>query len=372
MKSGEARRIRGLLVGPFPPPIGGDTVLTNNLWKSRYWPAHGILLDRVDTSPRGGVRLPEERLTVSDLLRGARIFAQFLGKLRGADFVLLWSNSRFIVTLGFPVMVACEASRKPVFVKSFGAFLGQRIHSLPAIRRAAMLSILARSASVLPETERVERELVGLGLPRGRVLALPNFLPDSAFLGSLPERRFSGRCVFVGQVKREKGVFDVIDALQGRPGLSCDFYGPLVDRDREAILSAVSRAGNASYRGVLAPEKVRDVIRSYDVLLLPTYHQGEGYPAVILESFAAGVPVVASRWLSLPELVEDGVRGLLVPPQAPEKIREALDRLSRDAALYGSLRRNAFSYVQSFSERKVVEGILIARVSDALARGGRR
>ena len=108
------------------------------------------------------------------------------------------------------------------------------------------------------------------------------------------------------------------------------------------------------------------VAAGYDAVLLPSYHEGEGHPAVVLEAYAAGVPVVATDWLSLPELVEDGVRGFLVPVRSPEKIREAVDRLATDESLYESMCGKALVYVESFSERAVVGGILVPLVERAL------
>jgi len=369
MTQRRAKGSRGLLIGPFPPPIGGDTVLTGNLFKSRYWGEHGITLDRIDSSPHAGVRVPEERLSGRDALRGAKVLLQVLGKLPRADFVLLWSNSRFISTLGLAIILLCAVSRKPVFVKPFGASLAKRLRRSTFAWRTVVLAVLRLSTCILPETQLLARELVdGLGLPKARVLRLPNFLPDSAFRETFSAGSYSGRCVFIGQVKKEKGIFDIVDALKGRPGVSCDFYGPILERDREAFLAEISKSENLRYRGVLEPARVRDSLRSYDVLLLPTYHTGEGYPAVVLEAFAAGIPVVASRWLSIPEIVEDGVRGLLVPPQSPHRLREALQKLSADGPLYETLSRNAFEYVRSFSEKAIIDGVLIARVEEALHR----
>ncbi len=108
------------------------------------------------------------------------------------------------------------------------------------------------------------------------------------------------------------------------------------------------------------------IVAGYDAVLLPTYHLGEGYPAVILEAYAAGVPVVATNWLSLPEMVEDGVRGFLVPVRSPEKIREAVGRLSADERLYESMRGKALEYVESFSERAIIGNILVPLVERTL------
>jgi glycosyltransferase involved in cell wall biosynthesis len=246
----------------------------------------------------------------------------------------------------------------------FGAYLARRIRRIPPPWRRIALHLLGRTACVLPETRFLARELVDEGwLPAERVLVLPNFLSDRSFGHARAPKPFSGKCVFFGQIKREKGVFDIIEALGGREDAICDFYGPVLGRDREAFLDAISKYGNLSYGGSIEPGLVSRAAADYDVLLLPTYHESEGYPAVILEAYAAGIPVIATDWLSLPEIVEDGVRGILVPIKSPGKIREALGRLAADELLYRSMCGNALAFAETYSERAVLNGILIPRVS---------
>ena len=359
-----------LLIGPFPPPIGGDTVLTLNLSKSRYWMEHGITLDCIDTSPGDRVRLPDETLRVKDVVRGAKILCEVLWRLPRCGVVLLWANSRFLLTAGLAIVLCCRLFRRPVFAKVFGAFLAQRMSRLPIPARTCARRILGTAVCILPETEALARELVqDAGFSPDRVLLLPSFLPDSSFTRTLSPKRFAGKCVFVGQIKREKGVFDIFDALVGRDDLSCDFFGPLLERDRRAFLDTVSTCRTCAYKGPLEPGTVSAVAAAYDVLLLPTYHTGEGYPAVVLEAYAAGIPVIATNWLSLPALVKDGVRGIIIPVKSPDKIREALDRLFADERLYESMRQHAHAFVKSFSETAVLEGILLPRVVQVLRRG---
>ncbi len=361
----KAKRV--LLIGPFPPPIGGDTVLTLNVSRSRYWREHGIALECIDTSPGDRVRVPDERLTPGDLLRGVRVFLDFVVKLPRCDAVLLWANNRFLVTAGLAVIGWSSLWGKPVFVKVFGAYLARRIRRIPSPWRRLALYLLGKTACVFPETRFLARELVDEGwLPAELVLVLPNFLAGGSFGHVRAPKRFTGRCVFFGQIKREKGVFDIIDALGGEAHAICDFYGPVLDRDRAAFLEAISGHRNLSYGGSIEPGLVSSVASGYDVLLLPTYHESEGHPAVILEAYAAGIPVIATDWLSLPEIVENGTRGILVPVKSPQKIREALDRLAADALSYESMCGNARAFAEKYSEQAVLDGILIPRVLRAL------
>jgi colanic acid/amylovoran biosynthesis glycosyltransferase len=76
----------------------------------------------------------------------------------------------------------------------------------------------------------------------------------------------------------------------------------------------------------------------------------EGIPVALMEAMAAGVPVVATRLSGIPELVQDGVTGLLVEPHDPEALVGALERLLADDALAAELSANARALVErSFS-----------------------
>jgi glycosyltransferase involved in cell wall biosynthesis len=354
---------RILIVGPLPPPLGGDTVSTLNLSRSRHWKERGMLVEVVNTSAGDRVRVEGESLTPGDLARGARIFVRVLASIPRTDVFLLWANSRFLCTLGLVIMRLARICGKPVVVEG-------RVEGLPKPRRHRIRKGLSKADLILPQTGLLRRWLVDdLGLEPSRVVQAPNFIPDELLTGELDERAPGGRCVFVGQIKREKGVFEIIEAVGGRDGIGCDFYGPIVNRDRDSFLEAVEATENVSYGGEVEPDRIGEALEGYDILLLPTYHGGEGYPAVILEAFAAAVPVITTRWRSIPEIIEDEVNGLLVPVRSPDALRAAIRRLATDQELYRVVRANAFRFVRSFSEERVVRDIVIQRIERILKPG---
>jgi glycosyltransferase involved in cell wall biosynthesis len=223
---------------------------------------------------------------------------------------------------------------------------------------------------VLPQTDDHAKELIeGAGLHQDVIEVFPNFLPDGAILSEKRTGPFSGSCVFVGQIKEEKGVFDIIAAIDGKPGMTCDFYGQILDRDRDRFFGMLGQCAQCHYRGMLEGGEIIGTISKYDALLLPTRHPGEGQPAVIIEAFAAGVPVITTKWKSIPELVGNGSRGMLVPVNSPGAILTALERLRDDATLVGSLTENAREYVKDVSESSLIGDKLIKLVSGAI-RGG--
>ena len=80
--------------------------------------------------------------------------------------------------------------------------------------------------------------------------------------------------------------------------------------------------------GSVGQDDIRDRYLDADVFCLPSF--AEGIPVVLMEAMALGRPVVTTRIAGIPELVEDGVSGLLVAPGHVEELVEALEALATD------------------------------------------
>jgi glycosyltransferase involved in cell wall biosynthesis len=105
-----------------------------------------------------------------------------------------------------------------------------------------------------------------------------------------------------------------------------------------------------------------------DVFCLPSVQ--EGFGIVFLEAMAAGLPVVACRAAAIPELVEDGTTGVLVPSRNPGALAEALEGLLRDPARSGRLGAEGRRRVTAFTPGRVAERFVEAVRSIVYARPG--
>ncbi len=110
--------------------------------------------------------------------------------------------------------------------------------------------------------------------------------------------------------------------------------------DREAVLSLIQSLGLSdvcTWAGTLAHEKVLDYYRQSHLFALACEvapnGDRDGIPNVLIESMAMGVPVVSTHISAIPELVKDGETGLLVAPQHPAALADAMERLLTDAGL---------------------------------------
>jgi glycosyltransferase involved in cell wall biosynthesis len=162
--------------------------------------------------------------------------------------------------------------------------------------------------------------------------------------GDRPDHPFTIVCV--GTLHEVKGQAVLVDACRLLTEAGGHFRCILVGDgpDRPSLERQIVEAGledQVELAGSLTQERVAELVRSADVLAAPSVPtkagKREGLPVVLMEALACGVPAVASDLSGIPELVEDGVSGRLVPPGDTRALADALRELGRDPALRARL-----------------------------------
>ena len=196
----------------------------------------------------------------------------------------------------------------------------------------AQSAVLATSLALhrrLGTFERVRRFLAVSGFVRDKYIAAgfdPSWIavkPNFAWPG--PRREGPGGFfLFLGRLSPEKGVATLLRAWREDLGrLLVVGDGPEAPRLRRLAPSGVE------FVGAVPPEDARRFVADARAVLVPSIWY-EAFPRVVVEAYAAGVPVVASRIGALPEVVEDGVTGLLVEPGDPVSWAAAIERMLDD------------------------------------------
>lgn len=198
-----------------------------------------------------------------------------------------------------------------------------------------------------------------------------------------PEReRAAGplRILCVGRLVPKKGFDVLVEALSilKRGGIAAEarVLGEGEARsDWEAAGRAAGVADLVRWEGATAPDRVLDAYRSWaDVLAAPSRVTPEGdrdgIPNVVGEAMACGLPVVGTPVGGIPELVADGETGIVVPPDSPQALADALAGLSADAALRARLGRAGRAKAESvFDARKnVLEWLALVESAGAEGR----
>jgi glycosyltransferase involved in cell wall biosynthesis len=226
---------------------------------------------------------------------------------------------------------------------------GRDVHATR--RQVAMFRQLAkgldRLVCVSEEVAALSR-LQGVASPRLRTILNGIDLDRFGFIGPGP----AGPAVTVARLSPEKDVANLVRAAAMAPGLRIEVAGggPCREElDRLAVELGV--ADRITFLGEL--RDVPAVLRRASMFVLPS--RSEGIPLTVLEAMACGLPVVATRVGGLPEVVDDGVTGMLVPPADPAALAAAM-RAIRDDPRYGDQlglagRRRVEEY---FSVRRMV------------------
>lgn len=138
------------------------------------------------------------------------------------------------------------------------------------------------------------------------------------------------KVLYLGRVERRKGCDLLIKALhqvhQAAPDMRVTFVGAVADDMKSEFDAFLCEAGGwVTHVGPVPQDDVVSYLNQSDMIVLPS--RFETLPRVLVEALATGVPQIAARANGIPEIVEDGVTGLLVDPLTPEALADAIRRL---------------------------------------------
>jgi glycosyltransferase involved in cell wall biosynthesis len=196
---------------------------------------------------------------------------------------------------------------------------------------------LSRAQRVVAVSEPLREAVVRLGVPRERTVVRQNAVDGDVFairdrgparsaLGLDPARPLVG---YVGNLAHEKGPDVLVDAMgalvreSGRPVDLAIIGAGALERELRARVAALGLGDRVRFLGRKVHDEVPRWISAFDVLCLPS--RREGCPNVVLEALASGRPVVATAVGGVPDLIR-GDNGILVPPERPAELGEALAR----------------------------------------------
>ena len=158
---------------------------------------------------------------------------------------------------------------------------------------------------------------------------------------SSTQARVPGLVAFAGRYEGAKGIYELLTAMAAlapsQPGLrlECAGSGDIDGVRRRA--ASLGIGGRVNLQGWIDSAERDALLARASVFVLPSH--AEGLPISVLEAMAAGCPVIASAVGGIPDLVVDGMNGLLVPPGDAQALARAMRRVLRDPALAAQLAR---------------------------------
>ena len=198
------------------------------------------------------------------------------------------------------------------------------------------------------ETRDERREAVeggSLPLAPASASATPSPRGDSPKTPELHAINGKFKILFVGRHIERKGICYLIEAAKYLPRDQFEIrivgVGDLTEELKKQAASMPPESAEIIFTGKLSPKELANEYRTANVFTLPAIVDSkgdtEGLGVVLIEAMELGLPVVASNVGGIPDVVVDGVSGILVPEKSPEALASAFKKLSSDAGLVRDL-----------------------------------
>ena len=270
-------------------------------------------------------------------------------------------NYRVFCAAGIPMRnsmpcTECLDKRSVSPALKYGCYRNSRVVTVPM----ALMIALHRQLGTWQKhvdaficlTEFQKSKMVGAGLPEDRIYVKPHFYADPPSALPWPDRE--PKVVFIGRLGMEKGIHILIDAWKqwGEKAPMLEIIGDGPERYAlEKQADENNPAGNIRFMGQLPYEETQKILARACLLILPSLWF-EGFPMVIREAFALGVPVAASRLGSMPDIVTDEENGVLF---APGDAKDLFEKVSSVWQKPGSLAVMGKNARKAFEERYTAE-----------------
>jgi len=363
----------------LPPAVGGDATAVAALGRAQHRSGYNVefLAYRGDGVVEGqGIHLAGPTLSESQLDRVG--FRRYLGmqaihrwarrNLSGLRPDLVHAHA---VDVGASVVGIARDLGVPVVLTCHGVWFPHHPGWYPSGRLERFL--LRRGYDTVTSVDRASvQALREIGL-RDAVL-VPNGVDISEFEGPRP-RHEAIRFLFVGRHVHQKGIDTLLEAAaraQARIGdrFALQLAGDGPERLRlEHQARDLRLSGSVRFLGSLSRTELLEAYRGADVLVIPSRY--EGFPLVILEAWAAGLPVIATSVGGVPDLC-DAQNAVLIPPDDAGALADAMASLASDpsqrealGAAGRSLVRTRYTWDTIAGQYERVYERCIARARDA-------
>lgn len=169
------------------------------------------------------------------------------------------------------------------------------------------------------------------GIPEKKLNVINNFTDKSNY-NKLPEYSNKGYFLFVGRLSKEKGVTYLIDAMSKLPEIKLHIVGTGPDEKEIIDYARNFNTANIEFLGFKSGQELETEYKNCIATILPC-NWFENFPTTIIESFIYGKPVIGSKIGGIPEMIDNGLHGLIFEPGNIDELVNAIRLLYQDREL---------------------------------------
>lgn len=351
-----------LFIVPLPPPVHGSTVVSRQIRESERINAL-FDCDFINLSTSRSIQ-------EIDKFRPQKIL-RFLGALcktgwklatRRYDlcYLAITCHGRGFLK-DFPFVILCKLFGRKVVLHQHNKGMARDLD-----RRGyrKLLSLAYNKSKVILLSKYLYPDIAGI-VPESQVLICPNGIPDCTVA---KRTRDQGRVelLFISNLIESKGVLDLIAACRVLMNDGKDFYCRIIGNEsveitRTTLKDLIRKEGlekYVHYEGARYGDEKEHALQTADLFVFPTYD--DCFPLCILEAMQHALPVITTDEGGIPDMVQDGVNGLICNKRDPESlsraIAELMDQPERRLNM-GQKGRRAYesSFTPAHFERNLIE-----------------
>ncbi|MEM3362609.1 MAG: glycosyltransferase family 4 protein [Candidatus Micrarchaeia archaeon] len=250
----------------------------------------------------------------------------------------------------------------PVVITSHGGDIKKNINNQIINRRitSRILKTFSEAQAVTAISYYMREQILELNASPDKVYLIPNGiqLNEFKYFGNKASLSKESYILYLGRLVQVKGVDILIQAfskmIAQHPEIRLKIAGEGREIDNLIKLADDLRVkGNIDFLGFIRGEEKIRLLSKALFLVLPS--QREGFPVVILEAFASGLPVIASRVGGISDIIRDGVNGFLVPSGDIEEFAKKMSLLIKNDILRKRFALKALATVNSYDWSIIVK-----------------
>ena len=246
------------------------------------------------------------------------------------DFDIIYSS--WLYPDSYAAMRFAQTAHKPLQVEALGSDVN--IHFKSALRKKMISKVLTKACNIVVISNDLKEKISKEGIPGEKIFVIYIGVNHGLFypMEKAAARRKLGLpdkgkfILFVGNLIKIKGLEYLLGALKLIEDPALKLYIIGTGRLEDPVKRMVRRMGlqdRVMMLGSCAHERIPLWMNAAELVCVPSIIEGQ--PNVILEAFACGIPVVASRIGGIPELVTDNKQGILIRPADISSLKTALE-----------------------------------------------
>lgn len=355
-----------IIVHHFPPKwLAGTEIATYNL--AKFLSKRGYSIEVITSYDEGynfsninnGFIIHRIKWSKIRIIGIIQFWLKILTKIRATNPDIILAQS---FGMGMPALLCRFFLKKPFIV--WGR--GEDINNPDLFYKITIPIILQASHSILALTTNMQKKIKPI--TQKKTYIIPNGIDLREFNNSYinyNHRKNKKTILYIGRLHPIKGVEYLIIAMKKIhfqfPDIRLNIVGDGIEKVKlKNMVGELELEDCVHFVGKVSHTDILHYLRNADVFVLPSI--SEGFPNVLLEAMACGLPIVATHVGGIPDIVHDQVHGFLVEPKNAEKIAEKISIILNDESLSDTFSSNNLRDVVKYDYENVIEEL--AKVID--------